>query len=155
MQRIRLNRGTLWAIVGSLTAMGCRDFQDYRTPYKASVQIEFRPIGKDGKLPELTVTDVKNKQVIMLKSSETQHIHNLPLDPNADFVQLTIRDMVTTSTERITIYYQKEAVLISHQCGCAYRYRLKKVSTTFPAEYKIINNELSKLNSSMDVQIYL
>jgi hypothetical protein len=102
------------------------------------VVVTFIPINKDG-----TASDRSYK---------------IPLEPNQDSKITTINDSTITdgtAPETLEIHYQKEAVLISHQCGSTYKYTLKKITSTFSGKYRIINKELSILNDSeIDVQIY-
>ena len=124
---------TLLAIVWGFSMTGCRDFKDCRTPYKSFVAVTFIPINKDGTASEM--------------------FYEISLDPNQDSKIITIND--GTAPKTLKIHYQKETVLISHQCGSTYKYTLKKITSTFSGKYRIINKELSILNDSeIDVQIY-
>lgn len=135
-------------IVWGFSIAGCRDFKDCRTPYKSFVVVTFIPINKDD-------TATPNAAILeVLQQFPANKACELPLEPDAYFTTRHINSPNFSDT--LTIYYQKEAVLISHQGGCAYKYRLKKITSTLGGKYKIINKELSTLNDSdIDVQIYL
>lgn len=83
----------------------------------------------------------------------------LPLEPHTDVVSFNVSiSSSTTSTAQkttnIQIDYQRMGVLISHQCGCAHKYVLKKIQCGAAEKIKIINKELSIFNTSnIDVQI--
>ena len=142
----------------SCSIVGCRDFKDHRTPYKSFVQIVFKPINKDDKLTITAITNITTREKLVVDSSEKKITHGFSLDPNADFVQLDIHTTPTSRTETLKIYYQREAVLISHQCGGAYKYIIKKIESTPGIKLKIINKNkaLSTFNDShTDVQVYL
>jgi len=135
------------------TVVGCRDFKDYRTPYKSFVRVEFKTANKNDELPTITITNTTTGQ----ECPREKDTYKLPLNSNASATQFqVILGSATTAPEKLTIDYQRETVLISHQCGCAYKYILEKVTPTFAREYKILNKELSTFNDSdIDVQIYL
>jgi hypothetical protein len=156
IQRIKQNTSTLLAIVLFFSIAGCRDFKDHRTPYKSFVQIVFKPINKDDKLTITTITNNITPERLVVNPPEEKIIYNIPLDPNTDFLQLDINTTSTSRTEILRIYYKREAVLISHQCGCAYKYIIKEIKYTPGIQLKIINKALSTFNDShTDVQIYL
>jgi Family of unknown function (DUF6452) len=167
IQRITQNISTLLAIVWFCAIVGCRDFKDYRTPYQSFVSVVLKPINEDDKLTVPTITNTATKERILLQSFKNDLFCNLPLDPNTDSVQFDIdnssatspKDISTssaTSPKKLTIYYQRKAVLISHQCGCAYEYTIKEVRVTSGIKLKILNEKLSALNDSdINIQISL
>lgn len=157
---IKRNFLALLAIMWSCSIAGCRDFKDHRTPYKSFVQIVFKPINKDDKLTITAIATPTTREKLVVDSLENPKMGycNLPLDPNAYFVQLDIHTTPTAPTETLKIYYQREAVLISHQCGGAYKYTIKKIESTPGIKLKVINKNkaLSTFNDShTDVQVYL
>ncbi len=110
--------------------------------------VQFIPINKD----DTATTNEAIREV--LRQCPANKFRPIDLEPDANSVIIPIPS--NTSPDTLTIHYQKEAVLPSHQCGCAYKYTLKKITSTFNGKYKIINKELSTLNdSAIDVQIYL
>lgn len=156
IQHIKQNTSTLLAIVWLFSIAGCRDFKDHRTPYKSFVQIVFKPINKDDKLTITAITNITANEQLVVNSSEKKITGNFSLDPNTDFVRLDINTTSTARTETLKIYYKREAVLISHQCGCTYKYIIKDIKSPPGIKVKRINKVLSTLNDShTDVQIYL
>jgi hypothetical protein len=156
IQRITQNISTLLAIVWVFSIAGCRDFKDYRTPCKSFVSVVINPINKGDKLNITSITSTAKHEMIQLHRFEDNFVSKFPLDPNADSVQLDIYTSSNTSPEKLTIYYRRRAVLISHQCGCAYEYIIKDVRATPGIKFKILNKKLSTLNDShIDFQMSL
>jgi hypothetical protein len=159
-QQIQRRSGTLLAIVlfCSITLAGCRDFQDCRTPYKSFVKVAFQPINKGTDTPTIAsiIDTATGTRIDSATATDIKpHTFELPLNCHTNTVQFAIDSSSSASPDTLTIHYQREAVLISHQCGCTYKYVLKKVTSTFAGKYKIINKELSTFNDSdIDVQIY-
>jgi Family of unknown function (DUF6452) len=117
-----------------------------------------KPINEDGKLTvtAITSTNTAINERIVLQSFENNFFFKLPLDPNTDSVQFDIHDSSATSPKKLTIDYHRKAVLISHQCGCAYMYTIKDVRVISGIKLKILNKKLSELNDSdIDIQISL
>jgi hypothetical protein len=106
IQRITQNISTLLIIAWLCAIVGCRDFKDYRTPYKSFVTGVLKPINEDDKL---TVTDITNtntntaEQIVLQKN-----FFKLPLDPNTNSVQFDIHDSSATSPKKLTIYYHRK-----------------------------------------------
>ena len=154
IQRITQNISTLLIIVWLCTIVGCRDFKDYRTPYQSFVTGVLKPINEDDKLTVTAITSTNtaiNAQIVL-----QNFFFKLPLDPNTDSVQFDIHDSSATSPKKLMIYYHRKAVLISHQCGCAYKYTIKEIRVTSGIKLKILNEKLSALNdSNIDIQISL
>ena len=144
------------------TITGCRNFEDFRTPCKAFVTIAFQPSKKDSKLPDITIVKKAANNIEDEERLEKVLRNNVayviaPLNPQIGFITLEIHDpSISAARTILTMHYQKEAVLISHQCGCAYKYKLNKVEITGHMKCKIISKELSTVNDSpVDIQIYL
>jgi hypothetical protein len=157
IRHIYKSTGALLAIAWLLSLTGCRDFQDCRTPYKDYVVVAFRPIDKEGedKLAISSITDTATGQIYSV-GKKPYELLLPPLNIHANTTQFIICSSSPTSPDTLTITYKKEAVLISHQCGCAYKYVLKEVTFTGAGRCQIINKVLSTLNkSNIDVQIYL
>jgi len=156
LQRIKKNILATLVIVWFFSISGCRDFKDYRTPYKSFVKVAFQPINKGDKLTITTITNTATRKNLITHPFGNKLGCISSLDPNADSVQLDIDTSPASAPKKLIIYYQREAVLISHQCGCAYKYIIKEVKSTSGIKHKILNKELSTLNDSdIDVQIYL
>lgn len=156
IQHIYKNTGALLVTAWLLSLTGCRDFQDCRTPYKDSVTVAFRPIDQEeeDKLAISFITDTATNTIYEVNQKPYNLL--LPLNLHANTTQFIIYSSSPTSPDILTITYKKEAVLISHQCGCAYKYVLQKVTSTGAGRCQIINKVLSTLNeSNIDVQIYL
>jgi Family of unknown function (DUF6452) len=157
IQRITKNISPLLAVVWACSIVGCRDFEDSRTPHKSFVRVMLKPINEGG---ELTVKKVApgpdNSVLLQLQDFANDFSFQLPLDLNADSVQCDIHTSSPTSPAKLTIHYHRQPVLISHQCGCAYQYVVKDVTVTSGAKLKIINERLSTFNDSdIDIQISL
>jgi Family of unknown function (DUF6452) len=147
----------LLAIIWACSIVGCRDFEDARTPHESFVRVMLRPINESGKL---TVKEVAkgpdNSVLLQLHYFANDLFFQLPLDLNADSVQCDIHTSSPTSPTKLTIHYRRQPVLISHQCGCAYQYIIKDVTVTSGAKLRIINEKLSTFNdSAIDIQISL
>jgi len=156
-QYIKHNTLALLAIGWLLFITGCRDFQDHRTPYKSFVVVALEFIKKSDKLDKITIQTTPNGKPKELKFHDSGHKYffGIPLEHNTDSVSLQVYLAPNTPFKELTINYQKEAVLISHQCGATYKYTLKEITLTKGGQYKIINKELSTLNDSqIDLQIY-
>ena len=150
------------ALAWAFVVTGCRDFEDYRTPCKSFVTIALKPIGKNDSLPNLTVVRRPTDRVEEEKILEKYLINNVayvssPLNPQVGSITLDIHNSSAGGSQRtLTIHYQKEVVLVSHQCGCTYKYKLNKVTTTQGIKYKILHKELSTANdSTADIQVFL
>ena len=145
---------TLLAAVCVFSTSGCRDFEDSRTPYKSFVTVAFHATsGKDDLDITAITTIAATGEVLTLSVNKDVQ---LPLNPHTDVEQFAISRSSVTATAELTIHYQREGVLVSHRCGGAQKYVLKKVVPTFSWKYAILNKELNMLNdSSVDVQIYL
>ena len=145
----------MWAF----SIVGCRDFRDYRTPYKSFVTIAFHRKQKDSQpivIRNKVTDEILNPPLKKLPPATDKPIYNIPLDSSVDHMELEINDPSANSPKTLTIHYRKKAVLISHQCGCAYKYTLDKVAYTLDDKCKITNKELSTFNESyIDLQIYL
>jgi hypothetical protein len=134
-------------MLGVFSVTGCRDFNDFRTPYKSVVAIKFVPIDKNG----TATTDTE--MLKLLQQCTENKFFKLPLDPDADHVIMPLTSGAFPET--LTVHYQREVVLISHQFGGIYKYTLQEITSNFDGKYKIINKELSTLNASeIDLQIY-
>jgi Family of unknown function (DUF6452) len=156
LQHIYKNTGALLAIAWFLSLTSCRDFQDCRTPYKDSVAVAFRPINKEDALTIDSIYDKTTSISYKVDNKKPYDLLLLPLNIHANTTQFIIYSSSPTSPDTLTVTYKKEAVLISHQCGCAYKYVLKEVTSTGAGRCQIINKVLSTLNeSNIDVQIYL
>ncbi|MCU0317905.1 MAG: hypothetical protein MUC61_01000 [Amoebophilaceae bacterium] len=145
---------TLLAVAFVFSTSGCRDFGDSRTPYKSFVTVAFCDIsGKDHPDIVLITDAVTDKSLTLCENKVAQ----LPLNPDTDVAQFKVyRFSSSDVAAELTIHYQREGVLISHQRGGTQKYVLKRVAGNFIREYKILNKELSTLNDSrIDVQIYL
>ena len=152
-QHIKQNTFALLAVVWGFSITSCRDFEDCRTPYKSFVMVTFIPINKDDKL---TINAINAATIKIWQFPENKIAYEVPLNPDTGSVWLSITGSSATPLTTLTIHYQKEPVLISHQRGCAYKYMLKKITSTLDGKHEIINRELSILNDSyIDVQIYL
>lgn len=144
---------TLLAVVCVFSTSGCRDFEDSRTPYKPFVTVAFHATSGKDDLDITAITNIATGEVLTLSANKDVQ---LPLNPHTDVVQFAISRSSVTATAGLIIHYQRGGVLVSHRCGGAQKYVLKKVVPTFIWEYAILNKELSMLNdSSVDVQIYL
>ncbi|MHA7877874.1 MAG: DUF6452 family protein [Bacteroidota bacterium] len=167
IQRTTKRAFTLLATIGICAIISCQNFTDYRTPYKNFVTISFKSRSKENSRFVITgrmMPGMSDEEVLYNYNHD-----NLPtesrifLDPKENETQLTIHYATNAASttldaeKTLTIHYQKEAFLVSHQCGSAYKYTLNKVTSSAPGnEYKIINQELSIFNeSSIDLEIYL
>jgi hypothetical protein len=134
-------------MLGIFSVTGCRDFKDFRTPYKSFVAVKLVPINQNG----AATTDTAMLE--LLQQCTGNKFLPLQLDPNVDHVIHTLTSGVFPKT--LTVHYQREVVLVSHQFGGTYKYTLKEITSNFDGKYKIINKELSTLNASeIDLQIY-
>ena len=151
-------------LVWVFLATGCQNFEDYRTPYKSSISIAFKPINKNDKLPDIEIikravdrTDFEEELSLERHPENTIAFATLSLNPKSSRMELVITHADDSSlTKTLTIYYQTKAILISHQCGCAYKYEVNKVEPIKGVECKIRNKELSTLNEyNIDLEIRL
>lgn len=153
------------AVVWIFSITGCRDFRDHRTSYKSYVKVQFKFLNKED-LP-ITITSVPSPEIgdgsTLHQPSTSEAIDGMSkpievtasLDPHVGYIQLYIHH-VSDPIKELTIYYHKEATLVSHQCGSAYKYVLNRIASNFGAKHKIINKELSTFNeSAIDLEIYL
>jgi hypothetical protein len=143
---------TLLAAVCAFSISGCRDFGDSRTPYKSFVTVAFHAINEKNNPDIVSITNAATDESITLSANK---VAQLPLNPDTDVVRFKIYRSASDVVVELTIHYQREGVLVSHQRGGAKKYVLKKVASTLVGKYKILNKELSTLNDSViDVQIY-
>ena len=155
-RRIQQNVRALLTVAWVFSITACRDFKDYRTPYKSFVKVMFEPINKNNRLPIAEITNAKTHEKPPMQHVSNKLVSELSLDPNSNSVQWYIHDSPPTSPKELTIYYQRKAVLISHRCGCAYEYMIKEIRVSSNMKLKIINESLSEFNESdIDVQISL
>jgi len=152
-QRIAHSFLVTWTTVWLLTAVSCRDFEDERTHYKSSVRVEFKPDGKDKEKIKISSITVEGAAT-PLDISTVGLSYDFPLDPDADSRVFVIHSDAPNSPHTLTITYERVVSLISHQRGAQQEYVLKKVSSSFSKQPKMIHNHLSYNNSESDVQIF-
>ena len=143
----------LLAAVGLFSMMGCRDFQDARTPYKSYVTVEFSPTDDDEKLTISSIEQTANAREVFKPKGGA--VYEIPLDSAVNTMTFSVHSNASDSPHTLTINYKKIISLISHERGGQYIYVLTKVTTTLGKEHKIINEQLSEVNDSpTDIQIY-
>ena len=160
----------LLATVWVLSTIGCQKLEDHRTPYKSYIIINFKRTSEN--LPDQIFIHQSNVDLtrngqedysqgqppIAIRGKQQRIKIRLSPDTGVNTLSLDIVYYSTTAvrTETLTIHYDKKAVLISPQHGCAYRYRITEVQSKGIKKYTIINKELSTSNESeIDLEIHL
>ena len=117
--------------------------------------MEFKVTSKDKRdIPVVRTTSKDEEKILGPFPPNKPTSLVLPFDANTSSIQLKIYDSSTEPPKELTIYYKKKPVLISHQCGCTYKYTLENVVSSSSVKCKMINKELSVFNdSSIDVQV--
>lgn len=150
IQYMRQTRSMNWGIqclVWVCSVVSCHDFKDCRTPYKNRVSIVLISKKTPSKPP------LRLSEIILPPDEDQTRLYINIQDIHNGKVYNALPSTDSSHKEIIAVYYQKEAVLISPQCGCAYKYRIEKV-TSKKGEVKIINKTLSQRNdSNFDIQI--